>query len=135
MALLSGLGNYKNFGLLVLRAGLGALMIYHGYPKLIGGPEMWGQLGASTKYLGFSFLPTVWGLLAALTETVGGLLFLIGFAFRPVSILLLINMIFASAMHLGNGDGMQGAAHAIELAFVFAGMIFIGPGKYSVDKR
>ncbi|RZK26274.1 MAG: DoxX family protein, partial [Flavobacterium sp.] len=29
----------------------------------------------------------------------------------------------------------MGASHAIELGIVFFSLIFIGPGKYSVDKK
>lgn len=135
MAVLSNLGQYKDAGLLLLRVGLGAMMIYHGYPKLIGGPDSWAQLGASTKYVGINFLPTFWGLMAALAEAAGGVLILLGLWFRPAAIILTINMIVAAAMHLGSGDGLKGGSHAIELAFVFAGLIFIGAGKYSVDKK
>jgi putative oxidoreductase len=135
MAYLSSLNKYKDFGLLVIRLGLGAMFIYHGYPKLMGGKEMWAGLGSSTKYVGITFLPIVWGLLAALTETVGGLLVILGLAFRPACLLLLINLIVAAATHFGKGDGLDGAAHAIEDAVVFAGLLFIGPGRYSVDKK
>lgn len=135
MAVLSNLGRYKDAGLLILRVGLGAMMIFHGYPKIIGGPEGWAQLGASTKYVGINFLPTFWGLMAALAEGLGGVLIILGLWFRPAAIFLMLNMIVASAMHLGKGDLLSDASHAIELAFVFAGLIFIGPGKYSVDKK
>ncbi|TSD64663.1 DoxX family protein [Inquilinus sp. KBS0705] len=135
MALFGSLNNYRNTGLLIIRVGLGAMMVYHGYPKLLGGPEGWAGLGTSTKYVGITFLPVVWGFLAAVVETLGGFLFLIGLAFRPVCLLLLINLIVAAATHFGKGDGLQGAAHAVELAFVFAGLLFVGPGKYSVDKK
>jgi putative oxidoreductase len=135
MAYLSKLNNYKNTGLLIIRIGLGAMMIFHGYPKMLGGPEGWLGLGSSTKYIGITFLPVIWGFLAALVETLGGFLLLIGLAFRPVCILLVMNMIVAAATHLGKGDGLQGASHAIELATVFVGLIFVGPGKYSVDKK
>ncbi|MDR3694128.1 DoxX family protein [Mucilaginibacter sp.] len=135
MALFNGLGNYKNFGLLVIRVGLGIMFIYHGYPKLGGGPKMWAELGSSTKYVGIHFWPVVWGLLSAAVETFGGFLLIIGLAFRPVCLLLLINLLVAAAMHLGKGDGLEGAAHAIEDAIVFAGLLFVGPGRNSVDKK
>ncbi|RYU89415.1 DoxX family protein [Mucilaginibacter terrigena] len=135
MTYLSSLNNYRNTGLLIMQLGLGAMMIYHGYPKLLGGTEMWAGLGSSTKYVGVTFLPVMWGFLAALTETLGGFLILIGLAFRPAAFFLMINLIVAAATHLGKGDGLNGAAHAVELAFVFAGLIFVGPGKYSVDKK
>jgi putative oxidoreductase len=135
MALFSNLGNYKNTGLLIIRVGLGIMFIYHGYPKLIGGVKSWEHLGGSMKYVGIYFLPVVWGLLAALTELMGGFLLIIGLAFRPVCILLFINMVIAALMHLRTGGGLGEAAHAIEDAVVFAGLIFIGPGRYSVDKK
>ncbi|RWY52479.1 DoxX family protein [Mucilaginibacter gilvus] len=135
MAYLSSLNKYKDFGLLVIRIGLGAMFIYHGYPKLIGGKEMWIGLGSSTKYVGITFLPMIWGLLAAITETVGGVLIILGLGFRPACLLLLINLIVAAATHFGKGDGLDGAAHAIEDAVFFAGLFFIGPGKYSADKK
>lgn len=135
MAYLSSLNKYRDFGILIIRVGIGAMFIYHGYPKLMGGPAGWAGLGASTKYIGITFLPVMWGFLAAITETLGGLLLILGLAFRPVCLLLLINMIVAVASHFGKGDGMMGAAHAIESAIIFAGLFFTGPGKYSVDKK
>jgi putative oxidoreductase len=135
MAILSNLSNYKNFGLLIIRVGLGCMFIYHGYPKLFGGVHSWEGLGQSTKYIGIHFLPVVWGLLAALAEFFGGFLLIIGLAFRPACILILATLIVAVLTHLGKGDGLAEASHAIEDAIVFAGLLFVGPGKYSVDKK
>ena len=135
MALFSNLGNYKNFGLLIIRLGLGIMFIYHGYPLLTGGVKMWEGLGGSTKYVGIHFLPIMWGLLAALVETVGGFLLIIGLAFRPVCLLLVINLVVAALSHFGKGEGLGEASHAIEDAIMFAGLLFVGPGKYSVDKK
>jgi putative oxidoreductase len=135
MALFSNLGKYKNTGLLIIRVGLGIMFMFHGYPKLLGGTESWTAMGNAMKFTGISFYPAVWGLLAAVTETFGGVLILLGLAFRPASILLAVTMIVASIMHLKSGDGLGGASHAIEAAIVFIGLTFIGPGKYSVDKK
>ncbi len=135
MALFSNLGNYKNFGLLLIRIGLGIMFIYHGFPKLMGGPHKWEVLGHATNYVGVYFLPTVWGLLAAIVETGGGFLLIIGLAFRPVCLLLIINLLVAVAMQLKSSGGLSDASHAIEDTIVFAGLLFIGPGKYSVDKK
>src|ERR1700743_2786260 len=98
MALFGNLGNYKNFGLLIIRLGLGLMFIYHGYPKLTGGPATWKEVGSATSAVGIHFLPVVWGLLAALTETVGGFLLIIGLAFRPACLLLFINLVVAAVM-------------------------------------
>lgn len=135
MALLSNLGKYKNAGLLIIRLGLGILFIYHGYPKLLGGPERWVAVGGAMKNIGITFLPILWGLLAALTETFGGFLLIIGFAFRPVCLLLTFTMLIATLNHLNSGDGLKVASHAIEVGVVFLGLSILGPGRYSADKN
>ena len=135
MAIFSNLGKYRNTGLLLMRIGLGIMFMYHGYPKLLGGPDMWTSVGGAMKHVGIGFYPVGWGLLAAVTETFGGFLILLGLAFRPAALLLTITMIIAATMHLKTGDGLNGASHAIEAAVVFFALFFIGPGKYSVDKK
>ncbi len=135
MAILENLGKYRNFGVLIIRVGLGIMFIYHGVPKLAGGPENWEKLGGTMKVVGISYAPAFWGFMAAVTETFGGLLLMIGLVFRPVCILLVINLMIAAVMHFSKGDGLQGAAHAIEDAIMFLGLLFIGPGTYSVDRK
>lgn len=135
MALLSSFGKYRNTGLLIIRLGLGIMFMFHGYPKLLGGPGQWEDIGEAMKYLGITFAPVAWGLLAAATETFGGFLILIGLAFRPACILLTFTMAVAATMHLSNGDDLMTASHAIEVGIVFFGLTFIGPGRYSVDKK
>ncbi|WP_026897496.1 DoxX family protein [Daejeonella oryzae] len=135
MAILSSLSKYKNTGLLIIRVGLGIMFIFHGYPKLLGGPDKWMAVGTSMKHIGITFLPEVWGFMAAATETFGGFLLILGLAFRPVTLLLTFTMAIAALMHLKNGDGLMAASHAIETGIVFLGLTFIGPGKYSVDKK
>ncbi len=134
MAVFGRLGNYKNFGLLIMRVGLGAMFIWHGYPKILGGEKTWAQLGSATKYVGVHFMPVVLGFTCAIVETIGGAFVLIGFWFRLVCLLLVINLIVAAAMSYKTG-GLGDAAHAIEDMVVFAGLMFVGPGKYSVDKK
>ncbi|MGZ4001669.1 MAG: DoxX family protein [Mucilaginibacter sp.] len=135
MAFFSNLGNYKNFGLLIIRVGLGIMFIYHGLPKLLGGPSKWEHFGAATNYVGIHFFPMLWGLLAAVTETFGGFLLILGLAFRPVCLLLMINMIIAALSQFGHGGNLGDASQAIEDAVTFAGLLFIGPGRHSMDKK
>lgn len=135
MAIFGNLSNYRNFGLLIIRVGLGLMFIYHGLPKLQGGVETWKMIGSATKSVGITFWPAFWGLLSALVEAVGGFLLIIGLAFRPACLLLVINLVVAALFHFGKGQGWMGASHAIEDAIMFTGLLFVGPGKYSVDKK
>lgn len=135
MAILSSLSKHRDLGLLILRVGVGVFMISHGLPKLMGGPVFWAKVGLSMGNLGVDFYPAIWGFMAAATETIGGLFFLIGLWYRPVCLLLAFTMAVAGTNHLAVGDGWSGASHAFELLFVFIGLLFIGPGRLSVDKK
>ncbi|MCY1514449.1 hypothetical protein D9M68_489900 [compost metagenome] len=136
MAILESLGKYRNTGLLILRLGIGFMMIIHGFPKLSGGIVMWTKIGASMKLIGIDFLPVVWGFMAAVTEAIGGLFLMLGLFFRPVNAALAFTMAMAATVHLSDPkQGVMDASHAIELGIVFFALLFVGPGKYSIDKK
>ena len=132
--ILTALKKYKDFGLLILRLGIGGMFIFHGAPKMFGGPEIWERIGSSMASFGIEFLPEFWGFMASFSEFVGGICIILGLFFRPVCILLTITMTVAAYRHISRGDGLRGAAHAIEDGFVFLSLFFIGPGKYSLDE-
>ena len=135
---MSVLGNYsegqKNFGLLILRIGIGVMFIMHGYHKIIGGPDKWEKLGHAMGELGITFVPVFWGFMAALAEFGGGILLIIGLMFRPACLLLLFTMVVATLMHMGKGDSIVDASHSIEMGILFLSLLFIGPGRYRVGK-
>jgi putative oxidoreductase len=126
---------YRDTGLLILRVGIGIMFMYHGFPKLTAGPELWTNLGGALSNLGIGFAPTFFGFMAALSEFAGGLLLLLGLFTRPACFFLFITMVVAALMHLTGGDSFGEASHAIEAAILFVSLIFIGPGKYSLDER
>ncbi len=132
--ILTALNKYKDFGLLILRIGIGGMFIFHGAPKMFGGPERWEMIGASMASVGIKFVPVFWGFMASFSEFIGGICIILGLFFRPMCILLTITMIVAAYGPLSRGDGLRRAAHAIEDGIVFLSLIFIGPGKYSLDE-
>lgn len=127
--------NLLQFGWLILRVGIGISIFLHGFPKITGGTETWTAIGGSMGVFGINFAPTFWGFLAALAESVGGLLFALGLFFRPAAVMLTGTMIVALSTHLAAGDNFMVFGHALDLLFVFAGAIFIGAGKYSLDAK
>ncbi len=135
MALFEKLANYKDTGILLMRLGLGFMMITHGLPKLIAGPETWTNIGSSMGLWGIHFAPVFWGFMAATAEGIGGVLVILGLFFRPACLLIMITMAVAATHHFSAGEGLKGAGHALEIGFAFLGLLFIGPGKYSVDKK
>jgi putative oxidoreductase len=132
--ILTFLNKYRDIGLLILRLGIGGMFIFHGAPKILGGPDMWEKLGTTMGIFGVHFLSVFWGFMSSFAEFFGGIFLILGFLFRPACILLTINMIVATSMHLNRGDGLGMASHAIEAGILFLSLILIGPGKYSLDE-
>ncbi len=125
---------FRDIGFLILRVGIGAMFISHGFPKMTGGPTKWLELGKAMSVFGITFAPTFWGFMAAFSELFGGLALIVGFLVRPFCVLLVITMLVASAMHLqaGLAAGLGEASHAIEMGIVFLSLLFLGAGKYSL---
>jgi putative oxidoreductase len=123
----------SDVGLLILRIGTGIMYVYHGYPKMFGGHETWTHVGAAMSTWGISFAPAFWGFMASFSEFFGGIFILLGLAFRPYCSLLTVTMLVATSMLLAKGDGLTAAAYPLTMAVVFLSLIFIGPGRLSLD--
>ncbi len=125
-------------GLLVLRLVIGLSMLgFHGWDKLVGGPELWAQIGGSMGNLGISFAPTFWGFLAAFAEAIGSLLLVLGVLFRPAAAMLAFTMVVAVVVHVkmppeSPNAGWLGASHALELLGVYVALLLTGAGRYVV---
>jgi putative oxidoreductase len=129
------LSNYRDAATLFLRVTLGVLFIYvHGWRHLAGGLKEWKVLGGAMRHVGITFWPAFWGFMAAFSESIGVGLFIVGLCFRPSCMLLVITMTVAAISEYHSVHGLGEASHALELALVFGSLIFIGPGKYSVDQ-
>ncbi|MEM1128296.1 MAG: DoxX family protein [Bacteroidota bacterium] len=126
---LTFLDRYRDFGLLILRIGIGIAFLFHGFPKLVGGADVWARLGENAG-LAFAAVPA--GFIASFAEFFGGICLILGFMMRPMLVLLLGTMIGASYYHITAGSSHW---HSTELAILFFSLMFIGPGTYSLDER
>jgi putative oxidoreductase len=111
------------------------MFVFHGYPKLVAGPEVWLMLGGALSGVGITFAPTFMGFLAAASEVGGGLLLALGLFTRPACFFLSGTMIVATLMHVSSGDPFVKYSHALESAILFFSFLFIGPGKISLDEK
>lgn len=131
-----------DWGLFVIRVGIGLFFaIAHGLPKLMAGPDNWESLGKAIGALGVPVVaPMAFGLIAALTEFLGGLLIAAGLFTRYAAALLLGTMIVASATKVADGippftEFGRVAAHPMEMAVVFLGLLLAGPGRLALQRR
>lgn len=126
------LDRYRDVGLLIARLGFGIGFVwYHGLPKLSEGSGRWTRTGDAIANFGVTFGYEWWGFAAALVETLGGFLIALGFLFRPAALAIMIVMIVAATSHIVSGQGTS--SHAVKNAWLFAGLVLIGPGRYSLD--
>jgi putative oxidoreductase len=130
---LAFLAKYREAGLLLIRVSIGLLFILYTAPTLIGGPKAWAHFGAGAGHFGLHSHFQLWGLLGALLGCLGGVLMIFGLFFR-IGVLLVLALAIGHAIAVEKGTGFRVALPSIEMCFVLAGMLFIGPGKYSVDK-
>ena len=125
-----------NWGILVLRLGLGIMFMAHGLQMafgLFGGPGVKGFAGMLS---GLGFVPAIfWSCVASYTVLVGGLFLITGILTRPAAALLLIFIVTAGLkVHLSKGFFLSNGG--FEYTFVIAAgclaLILLGPGKFAI---
>ncbi|RRJ33586.1 DoxX family protein [Halocatena pleomorpha] len=127
------MSNTNKWGPLLIRIGLGAVMIVHGIGKLMGvGPAAMpiSDFAATIGGLGF---PATTGLawLVALIEFGGGVLLVAGLFVRYAAIGVAINMLVATVLvHLP--QGFSGYEYTLVLFFMALSLVATGPGQFSL---
>jgi putative oxidoreductase len=129
-ALLSG---YRDLALLAFRLVLGGMFMWHGWPKIVGGPVVWEKLGQVMGTFGITFAPAFWGFMASFSEFGGGLMIVLGLFYRIGAFLLFFTMLTAFSTQMIGGKGLSKASQSFEAGFSFFAAAFVGPGKYSLD--
>jgi putative oxidoreductase len=123
----------KDLAALILRLGFGLFIVFgHGLGKLqmlLSGNIQFPAL--------FGISPTINLILAILAEFVAGIMVVIGLKTRLASIPLMITMLTA-ALVVHSGDPLfstGGASKEFALLYfiAFAGIFFLGSGRYSFD--
>ena len=119
----------KDFGLLILRVGVSALMLTHGYGKflrLFTDPTDFGDpIGLG---------PTISLILAVIGEFVAPILIIIGYKTKLAAIPELITMLVAAfVVHASDPIGTK--EKALLYAVCYLAIAFTGAGKYSIDKK
>jgi putative oxidoreductase len=132
--MLKFLAKYRETGLLLIRASLGLIFIILIAPVLWSGEGSWERFGSAMRYLDFHSHYKFWGFVGAVLGCAGGVLMVLGLFFRlGVLLTLTVTLVHLVAVWESHGD-FQARLPALEMAILLVGLLFIGPGKYSVDK-
>lgn len=119
----------RDVGLAILRIAPSAMLLTHGIPKfqkIIGGNLEFGDP------LGIGAAPSLF--LAVIGEFVCPILIIIGFKTRWMAVPPAITMTVAAFVHHAADDfGTKEKAFLFLVFFIV--IIFLGPGRYSVDRK
>lgn len=131
------LGKYADAAPLILRLGLGTTMVLaHGLPKVLEGPEGWAGTGKAMAALGVTFAPTFWGALACFGELIGGILLIVGLFVRPTALFLTSILVVAAAQNVVNTGSLRGGrSHPIDAGAGLIALAVLGAGKASLDRK
>ncbi|MFC3716927.1 DoxX family protein [Luteimonas soli] len=125
----------QDFGKLVLRIALGALILLHGISKLKTG------LGPIEGMVVSYGLPGFFAYGALVGEVLAPLMLLFGFYARIGAVIVAINMLFAFGLahmgQLGQLNDQGGWALELQGMFLFTAIAIalIGPGRYAINQR
>lgn len=126
----------RDWGLLLLRVAAGGMLLaLHGWGKVKGifgmlGGEEWGFVGFVGS-IGFP-MPKLFAVLAALAESLGALLLLVGLFTRWAALVVALNMAVAVYYHLALDPNQRYELAALYLAVALL-LALGGPGAASVD--
>jgi putative oxidoreductase len=137
---LPGYGNDRfaiSVGLLVLRAALAWIFIYHGSGKLFGAFGGPGIEGFAKGMQDMPLLaPTVWATIVGVAEFGSGLLMAAGLFSRFAALVIIVVMTVAIGRYTGGlGFAGTGAGYQFNMLIIAASMVIllVGAGLVSVD--
>ena len=122
----------RNFdlGLLILRIGVSALMLTHGFPKLMS------LIGGNTAVVGdpIGVGGLISSILVIIGEVIAPVLIIIGLKTRWAAVASAITMAVA-AFIVHSADPLGKKEMALLYLIAFIAIAFMGAGKISVDKK
>jgi len=121
----------SNFGLLIMRLGLAAVLLIHSLPKLFAGSHSWQSVGTTLGFIDVGVPAAILGFSMLLLEALGAVSLTFGYFFRIACIVLFIIfcLYFFNYFRIGYQTLMLWSAG---LAAVFFGLIYVGAGRYAI---
>jgi putative oxidoreductase len=124
----------EQWGYLLLRVTAGAMLIAHGWPKLMAGPA---AVAAGTMARRGIEPAYAVACIAIFLEIVGAVCIILGFLTRPFALLLVIEFLIIVKSHLNAGWGVGGGGAEFAFLWLIALLYILarGGGRYSVDAK
>lgn len=136
---------WNDIGLLILRIGLGLVLLYYGSQKVLG---VFGGSGFQAQLSKWEIergIPTWLGILAITSEFAGSIAVMLGLLTRVAAFGMLCTMLTAAWFNLNRPgmaqDLLSGGSDANRFGFPFAlacmaaSLMLTGAGAYSIDRK
>jgi putative oxidoreductase len=124
----------KDAGLLLMRLGIAAVLLWHSVPKLIGGAPAWKSLGTTLAFINVGLPASFLGLLSLSFEAACSISLIVGYFFRLSSAVLFLLLLLYSINYF-NVAYKTLMMWSLALTGVFLGLVFTGPGRYSLAAK
>jgi putative oxidoreductase len=121
-----------HFGLLIMRLGIAAVLLLHALPKLLDGAYKWKSVGLELSPMNIGLPPVVFGFAILLLEVLGAVSFVFGYFFRLACTILFILFALYFFIYFQKAGYDTLMLWSLGLAAVFFGLIYVGPGRYSI---
>jgi putative oxidoreductase len=127
---------YTDFGKLLLRVAIGALMLFHGVDKIIHKQEHFDPIKGMVAAHNMPEL-VAYGVYVG--EVIAPAMLVVGFFTRAAALVVAFNMAVAVFLAHQNmlGSIVQGGAYALELQSLYffgaLAVFFLGAGRFSID--
>lgn len=118
----------RDLGLLILRVGISALMLTHGYGLFL---KLFTDTKGFVDPIGLGSTASL--ILAVIGQFVAPLLIIVGYKTKLAAIPAFITMLVA-AFVIHASDPIDTKEKALLYAICFLSIAFTGAGKYSIDK-
>lgn len=122
---------HLNSGLLIMRLGMAATLLFYALPKLLGGSRLWITVGKDLRFLHADFPAQIAGVVLLLIEVLASVGLITGGLFRISTAFLatVYSLYFFNFINIGYRTL---PLYAAALACVCIGLMMIGPGRFSV---
>ena len=122
---------HLNSGLLIIRLGMAATLLFYALPRLLGGSRLWINVGKDLRFLHADFPAQIAGLILLLIEVLASVGLITGGLFRISTALLTMvySLYFFNFINIGYRTL---PLYAAALACVCIGLMLVGPGRFAV---
>jgi uncharacterized membrane protein YphA (DoxX/SURF4 family) len=122
---------HLNSGLLIMRLGMAATLLFYALPRLFGGTRLWIAVGKDLRFLHADFPAQIAGFALLVIEVLASVGLITGGLFRISTALLtaVYSLYFFNFINIGYRTL---PLYAAALACVCIGLMFVGPGRFAV---